>query len=89
MALGAGAGHVRGLVLGHAGKLALWGAAAGLLLAWPVGRAVQSLLYGVTTMDAVSWALAPALLIGVGLLAGLGPARRAASVDPAVTLRME
>jgi ABC-type antimicrobial peptide transport system permease subunit len=89
MALGAGAEHVRGLVLRHAGKLALWGSAAGLALALPVGRTIQSLLFGVTTADAVSWALAPALLIGVGLLAGLGPARRAASIDPAVTLRME
>src|SRR4030081_2206061 len=42
MALGAGAGHVRGLVLRHAVKLALWGSAAGIALAWPVGRAIQS-----------------------------------------------
>src|SRR5260370_41674171 len=48
MALGAGTGHVRGLVLRHAGKLALWGSTLGLTLAWPVGRALQSLLFGVT-----------------------------------------
>ncbi|HEY1341365.1 MAG TPA: FtsX-like permease family protein, partial [Bryobacteraceae bacterium] len=89
MALGAGAGHVRALVLGHAGKLALCGSAAGLALAWPVGRALQGLLFGITSRDLVSWLLAPALLIGVAVLAGLAPARKAANADPAVTLRAE
>lgn len=89
LALGADAGHVRGLVLRHAGKLALAGAAVGIALSWPAGRALQSLLFGVTENDPVSWTLAPALLISVALLAGLGPARRAARSDPAVTLRAE
>jgi len=89
MALGADRGHVRGLVLRHAGKLALWGSAIGLALSWPVGRALQSLLFGVTNGDAVSWMLAPALLILVALLAGFGPAGKAARTDPAVTLRAE
>jgi putative ABC transport system permease protein len=89
MALGAGRGHVRGLVLRHAGKLALCGSALGLALSWPAGRALQSLLFGVTNGDTVSWILAPALLIGVALLAGFGPAGKAARTDPAVTLRAE
>ncbi len=89
MALGAGAGHVRRLVFVHAGTLALWGSAVGLLLAWPVGRAVESMLFGVKSSDLVSWLLAPLLLIFVALLAGLGPARKAAKADPAVTLRAE
>ena len=89
MALGAGAGHVRGLVLRHAMKLALWGAAIGLTLSWPVGRALQSLLFGVTSGDFISWVLAPALLISVALLSGFGPAATAAKTDPAVTLRAE
>jgi len=89
MALGADKGHVRGLVLRHAGKLALCGSALGLALSWPVGRALQSLLFGVTNGDAVSWILAPALLILVALLAGFGPAGKAARTDPAVTLRAE
>jgi putative ABC transport system permease protein len=89
MALGAGAGHVRGLVLRHAGGLALWGAAIGLALSWPAGRALEGLLYGVTSGDVVSWMLAPSLLISVALLSGLAPARSAAKADPAVTLRAE
>jgi predicted permease len=89
MALGAGAGHVRGLVLRHAGMLALGGCVIGLTLSWPVGRALQSLLFGVTGGDVISWLLAPALLISVALLSGLGPAGKAAKADPAVTLRAE
>ena len=89
MALGADAGRVRGLVLHHAGKLAGWGCAIGLGLSWPVGRALRSFLFGVTSGDALSWLLAPALLMAVALLSGLGPAGRAAKADPAVTLRAE
>jgi putative ABC transport system permease protein len=89
LALGARAGQIRGLVLRHAGRLALWGVAIGLALSWPAGRAVQSLLFGVTDRDPVSWVLAPALLAAVALLAGLHPAARSARSDPAMTLRTE
>jgi predicted permease len=89
MALGADTGHVRFLVLRHAGKLALCGSAIGLALSWPVGRALQSLLFSVTSGDTVSWILALALLILVAMLAGFGPASKAARADPAVTLRAE
>ncbi|MGJ5813941.1 ABC transporter permease [Paludibaculum fermentans] len=89
MALGADSGHVRGIVLRHAGKLAAAGAVLGLVLAWPAGQALRSLLFGVSSSDLVSWILAPAVLILVALLSGLGPARRAGRADPAVTLRAE
>ena len=89
LALGATAPQVRGLVLRHAAKLALCGSAIGLLLSWPVAQALQSMLFGITTRDATSWLLAPALLIAVALLSALSPATRAAKTDPAVTLRAE
>jgi predicted permease len=89
MALGARATHVRGLVLRHAGRLAVWGSAIGLALAWPVAQAVRTLLFGVTTGDLISWLLPPALLMVVALLSGLGPAGRAAKSEAAVTLRSE
>jgi len=41
----------------------------------------------VGSADAIAFMVAPALLLVTGLLAGLGPARRAGRVDPAVTLR--
>lgn len=89
MALGAGTAHVRGLVLRHAGALALCGSVLGLALSWPVGRALESMLFGVTSGDVISWLLAPAVLISVALLSGFGPARKAGKADPAVTLRTE
>jgi predicted permease len=89
MALGATGGNVRLLVLGHAGKLALLGAGIGLALALPASRALRSLLFGISSRDAVSWIAVPVLLILVALVAGLGPAARAGRTDPAVTLRAE
>jgi ABC-type lipoprotein release transport system permease subunit len=47
------------------------------------------MLFGIASSDAVSWGAAPALLAIVALVAGLGPARRAARTNPAVTLRAE
>ena len=87
MALGAGSGHVRRLVLGHAGRLALIGSVIGLALAWPIAKALESLLFGVTGGDVFSWLAAPAILISVAVLAALVPAGKAAHAEPAVTLR--
>jgi putative ABC transport system permease protein len=89
LALGASRDHVRRLVLHQAGTLVLLGCAAGMALAFPVGRAIQSLLYDVTSGDAVSLFIAPTLLIAVAILASVGPATRATRTDPAVTLRVE
>ncbi len=89
MALGARAREVYTLVVRHAVKLALSGCIAGLAIAWPVSRALQSLLFGITGRDVISWFLAPAILLFVALLSSLSPARRAAKTDPAVTLRVE
>jgi ABC-type antimicrobial peptide transport system permease subunit len=89
MALGAEGSIIFGLVFHHVGKLLLTASAIGLTLSWPVGRAIESMLFGITSGDALSWAIAPALLALIALAAGLGPARRAATTNPAVTLRAE
>ena len=89
IALGAAPRHVRGMVRGHALKLALGGSAAGLALAWPVGLALRSFLYGVSGMDALTLAVVPVVLVAVAFAASAEPARRAAAADPAVTLRAE
>jgi ABC-type antimicrobial peptide transport system permease subunit len=55
-----------------------------------LGGLIRSLLYGVGDTDWVSLSIDPVLLLlAVGLLAALGPALHAASVDPAQALRSE
>jgi predicted permease len=88
-ALGAQPGDVRRLVFSHAARLWLSGSMIGLIAAWPAGRVLRSQLFGVGSTDAVALAAAPFLLLLIALLAGLGPARRAGRVDPAVTLRAD
>jgi len=88
-ALGAQAADIRRIVLAHALRLWIFGSAIGLVLAWMAGRALKTQLYGVGSADAIALTVAPALLLVIALLAGLGPARRAGRVDPAVTLRSD
>jgi ABC-type antimicrobial peptide transport system permease subunit len=87
--LGAETRTVRNLVLQQAGRLSLLGAALGLFLCWPVGKLLEVMLFGVSNGDVVAWGLAPALLVTAALVAGLGPARRAAMTDPAEVLRSD
>jgi ABC-type antimicrobial peptide transport system permease subunit len=86
-ALGAQGADIRRIVFAHALRLWIWGAGAGMILAWMAGRALKTQLYNVGSANAVALIFAPALLLVIALLAGLGPARRAGRVDPAVTLR--
>lgn len=89
IAIGAQPSEVRRLVLSHAMKLWIVGAVLGLMVIWPTGRALQSLLYGTGSTDLIAVSVAPILLLVTALLAGIGPARRVGCVDPAVTLRGE
>jgi putative ABC transport system permease protein len=86
-ALGARPGDVRRLVFAHALRLWVFGSLIGLGVAWPVGRTLQGLLYGVGSADVVALVVAPSLLLASSLLAGLGPARGAGRIDPAMALR--
>jgi predicted permease len=87
MALGAGRTSILGLILGQGMALAGAGIALGVAGALVLSRLLETLVYGVGTLDLMSFAAAPALLAGVALLACMNPARRAAAVDPIVTLR--
>jgi ABC-type antimicrobial peptide transport system permease subunit len=89
MALGAQRGQVLWMVLRESLLLCLAGVAAGLPLAFVMGRLLRSTLYGVSPADALTFAAA---VVGVGvvaLLSSLLPARRASSVEPMVALRYE
>jgi ABC-type antimicrobial peptide transport system permease subunit len=65
------------------------GGVAGLCVAWVASRALKALLYGIATHDVASFALALGLVCVAGTLAAAWPARRAARVDPAMSLRAE
>jgi predicted permease len=89
LALGATTGDVRRLVLGRGTALVALGLAAGGAVALLLTRFLQGVLYGVDTLDPTTFAGVAALLALVGVAASIGPARRAARVDPAVTMRID
>ena len=89
MSLGADAGRVRAMVLRQMSGMMLVGGGIGLLGALGLGRAAQSLLYGLDGHDPVVFALAALLLTLVALGAVYVPARRASLVDPVRALRYE
>jgi ABC-type antimicrobial peptide transport system permease subunit len=63
--------------------------AIGLATSLAAGRLVASMLFGLAPTDAVTIAVAMAVMLGVAAVAGYLPARRAARVDPLVALRYE
>jgi putative ABC transport system permease protein len=89
MALGADKQQVLGLVLREGFSLALSGLGLGLVGAMILGRAMQSTLYGVGTVDVGPFAVVAVVLLVAAMLACYIPARRAARVDPMVALRYE
>ena len=89
MALGAGAPAVLRLVLGQAMLTTGVGVVIGIAGALGLTRAMQSLLFGVSATDPLTFAGVALLLGSAALLACYIPARRATKVDPMVALRYE
>jgi predicted permease len=89
VALGAQRKDVLALVVGQGLKLALLGLVLGLVAALAVTRFIESLLYGVTTTDPVTFVGVSLLLLLVAGLASWLPARRATKLDPMTVLRHE
>jgi predicted permease len=89
MALGAEAGQVLGMVVRDGAATQLFGLVLGLLGAAGLTRLLQGMLYGVQPLDPITFAGTTLLLLAVGLLAAYLPARRAARVDPTVSMRAE
>ncbi|MEZ5320403.1 MAG: FtsX-like permease family protein, partial [Vicinamibacterales bacterium] len=89
LALGATPGRVLGGVLRDAAWYLGLGLAIGLVAGRVVSEVFASLLFGVRPGDLSVYVVVASILATVGLLAALGPARRAARVDPLVTLRAE
>jgi putative ABC transport system permease protein len=89
LALGAARGDVTGLVLGQGLKLVAVGVGVGLLGALLVTRALRTLLFNVSAADPFVFATIVLVLSATACLATYVPARRAARLDPLVTLRSE
>jgi putative ABC transport system permease protein len=89
MALGATRNRVVALVLREGSVLAAIGMGLGLIGAYFVGRAMQSMLFGVRALDFSAFASVALILLAAALLACYLPARRAASIEPMRVLRTE
>jgi ABC-type antimicrobial peptide transport system permease subunit len=89
VALGASRQSVFSLVIGQSLRLVILGLALGVMASFALTRALAAFLYATAAWDAVTFSCVSGLLVAVALLAGFFPARRAASVDPLIALRME
>jgi putative ABC transport system permease protein len=89
MALGAQRRKVLSLVLRQSLVLAAAGLTIGLAAAAGTTRFLQTLLFGVTPLDPLTFAIAAIGFAGVALVASYVPARRAMRVDPLDALRCD
>ena len=89
MALGAEAGHVRGLVIREVAFTLAIGTAIGLASAAGAGTLIRSQLYGLQYWDPRIYGSAAVILWLIALAAAYVPTRRATNVDPMVALRDE
>lgn len=87
VALGATPREVMGFVMRGGGKLGAIGLVIGLAGAVVVARLMSSLLYGLSPMDPITFALIPTTLALIVLVATYIPARRAVKLDPIAALR--
>ena len=89
MALGASRGDILRMVVKQGVALSAVGLTLGIAGAFAVARSLSSVLYGVRPGDPVTILAVAFILLAVGLLASYVPARRAARMDPMVSLRYE
>ena len=89
VALGAPQGRLMALVVGRAMQMTVAGVALGLLGAWMLTRWLDTLLFGISATDTTTFAAVALLVVAIGLVASVVPARRAMNADPMEALRGE
>ena len=89
MAVGGEAGQITRMFLRQGFALTGSGILLGLAGAAASTRLLESWLYGVKPLDALTFAWSAAGMLAIAALASYLPARRAARIDPLVTLRAE
>jgi putative ABC transport system permease protein len=89
VALGASARAISGLVVRQGMTPVIVGLGVGVLASLAIGRVIESMLFGISSRDLMTYVTVIAMIVAGALAACLVPARRAASVDAAVILRAE
>ena len=89
VALGATSREILGLVLFGALKPVAAGLAVGVVASLALTRALDRLVFGISTTDPVTFISLPLVLAVVAFIAGLLPAMRATRVDPLEALRVD
>jgi putative ABC transport system permease protein len=89
MALGAGTDRVLAMTVRQGLGLVLGGVVVGLAGAAGATRILRAMLFGVSPTDPVLFGAVPILFTIVAIVASLGPARRAARVDPIIAIKSD
>jgi putative ABC transport system permease protein len=89
LALGAAPDSIAKSVVVQGLSYAVGGLVIGVPAAFALTRLMESVVFGITTRDPLTFVVLPAAIVTATLLASLLPARRAAHVDPVTTMRSE
>jgi putative ABC transport system permease protein len=89
LALGARRQDVAGLIVLQALRLVATGAILGAAIGAAASRVLSALLFGLSPFDPIAYGSVSSLLLILAILASYVPARRAARLDPLVSLRCE
>lgn len=87
LALGGAPADIRRMVVGEGMRLVVAGLVLGLAAAFLVTRYLETLLFGISARDPLTFAVVPVVLVATALLASYVPVRRATRIDPVIALR--